>query len=52
MSAETEIDPRLTGKVTFALDNVPVREALDQVCAAGGCTWTLEDGKLRFVAKK
>jgi type II secretory pathway component GspD/PulD (secretin) len=52
MSAETEIDPRLVGKVTFALDNVPVREALNQVCAAGGCTWTLVDGKLRFVAKK
>jgi len=44
MSADVEIDPRLTGgKVTFELDNVPCGQALDKVCASAGCTWKLVD---------
>jgi type II secretory pathway component GspD/PulD (secretin) len=55
MSVDVDLDPRVTGKVSFELDNVPVRNALDHVCAAGGCTWKLEEGKspiLRITAKR
>lgn len=44
--AEVELDPRITGKVTFELNNVPYGEALDQVCATAGCVWKVDsEGK-------
>jgi type II secretory pathway component GspD/PulD (secretin) len=55
MSAEVDLDPRITGTVSFELDNVPCGKALDKVCAAAGCEWKLEAGKgrmLRITAKK
>ena len=56
MSAEVDLDPRITGKITFELDNVPCGKALDKVCAMTGCTWKLDtEGKspvLRIMAKK
>ncbi len=55
LSAETEIDPRITGTVTFELDNTPCGEALDKICAMAGCDWKADtDGEtpvLRFTKK-
>lgn len=56
LSAEVELDPGITGKVTFELDNVPCGKALDKVCTLAGCTWKLDtEGKspvLRIKGKK
>jgi type II secretory pathway component GspD/PulD (secretin) len=55
MSAEVELDPRITGTLSFDLDNIPCSQALDKVCAAAHCEWKLEVGKsrvLRITAKK
>ena len=46
MSAEVELDPRITGKVTSELDNIPCGKALDKVCEMAGCTWKLDTEKV------
>jgi len=55
LSAETELDPRITGTVTFELDNVPCGQALDKICAMAGCDWKAdtsgETPVLRFTKK-
>lgn len=51
LGMEVELDPGITGQVTFDLRKVPVGEALDRVCDMAGCAWKLEDGAnpvLRF----
>lgn len=45
---EVEIDPGLDSKVTLGIQNVSVGTALRAVCESAGCTWTEEDGTLRF----
>jgi type II secretory pathway component GspD/PulD (secretin) len=56
LGVETEIDPRITGKVSLELEHNPCGEAFDKACAAVGCEWKLDTkGKspvLRFTAKK
>jgi type II secretory pathway component GspD/PulD (secretin) len=56
LSAEVDLDPRITGKVTFEIDNVPCGKALDKVCAMAGCTWKLDTESkspvLRIAAKR
>ncbi len=55
LSAEVELDPRITGKVTIELNNIPCGKAIDKVCEMAGCTWKLDtEGKgpvLRITAK-
>jgi len=55
LSMEVELDPRITGTVTFELENTPVGQALDQICATANCEWKVDTaGKnpvLRFAAK-
>ena len=56
LSMEVELDPRITGTVTFELENTPVGQALDQICATANCEWRVDtSGKspvLRFAAKQ
>jgi type II secretory pathway component GspD/PulD (secretin) len=56
LSLEVDLDPKVTGNVTFELDSTPVGEALDKVCAMAGCEWKVDTaGKaqvLRITAKK
>lgn len=54
LGVEVELDPGITGQVTFDLDNAPVGQALDRVCEMAGCAWKLNDGDnpvLRFTKK-
>ncbi len=52
LGVEARIDEQVGGTVTVQLENVPIRQALDQVCKMAGCRWTLDEreaGKvLRF----
>lgn len=51
LGVEVELDPGITGQVSFDLDHVPVGQALDRVCEMAGCAWKLDDGAnpvLRF----
>jgi type II secretory pathway component GspD/PulD (secretin) len=56
LSANVDLDSRITGSVSFELNSTPVGEALDQICAMVGCEWKLDtDGEkpvLRVVSKK
>jgi type II secretory pathway component GspD/PulD (secretin) len=56
LSVEVDLDPRITGTVTFELDNVPCGEALDRICEMSLCEWRVDSsGKnpvLRFTARK
>jgi type II secretory pathway component GspD/PulD (secretin) len=56
MGVQVDLDPRITGTVTFELESTPVGEALDRTCAAVGCEWKLdtsgEKPVLRITAKK
>ncbi|HXO29086.1 MAG TPA: tetratricopeptide repeat protein [Thermoanaerobaculia bacterium] len=42
LAADVHIDSGVTGRVTLERENVPVREALDAVCAQVGCAWSLD----------
>jgi type II secretory pathway component GspD/PulD (secretin) len=56
LSVDAEVDPRITGTVTFELESTPVGQALDKVCAMAGCAWKIDNSGnnpvLRFTAKK
>ena len=56
LSAKVELDPRITGTVSFELDSTPVGEALDQICTMVSCEWKLdtsgEKPVLRVISKK
>jgi len=41
---QPDIDPRVTGTVTIAIEHTPYNEALDRVCAAAGCEWKIVPG--------
>lgn len=47
---EAVIDPALTRKVSFRLEQVTVRTALDALCDSARCRWRLEGKKLVFEA--
>ncbi|HEY7216548.1 MAG TPA: hypothetical protein VIC28_18145 [Thermoanaerobaculia bacterium] len=55
LSIETvEIDPEVSGPVTFDLRHTPVEKILDAVCQKVGCDWKISDGEspvLRVTAK-
>ncbi len=54
MSVGIEIEPEVSGPVTFDLQRTPVADALDAICQAVGCTWRLDEGEnpvLRVTAK-
>lgn len=54
LSVGIDIDPEVSGPVSFDLQRTPVAEALDAVCQAAGCTWRLDEGEnpvLRVTAK-
>lgn len=56
LSVDVDLDPRITGNVTFELDNVPCGEALDRICDMALCDWKVDSGGknpvLRFTARK
>ena len=47
---EPVIDPGLTQKVSFRLEHVTLRTALDALCDSVGCRWRLDGKRLVFVA--
>ena len=47
---EPVIDPALTQKVSFRLEHVTLRTALDALCDSAGCRWRLDGKRLVFVA--
>jgi type II secretory pathway component GspD/PulD (secretin) len=56
LSVDADVDPRITGTVTFELEAIPVGQALDKVCEMAGCTWKIDNAGaspvLRIAAKK
>ncbi|HEX4962115.1 MAG TPA: hypothetical protein VF173_14870 [Thermoanaerobaculia bacterium] len=49
LDGTTEVDPAITGTVTFDLSDVPCREVLDKICQTVGCTWEVADGPPRVL---
>lgn len=45
MSAKTQIDPGIEGKVSLELDNAPLREVLDTICRTSKCTWSYDEDR-------
>jgi hypothetical protein len=56
LSVDADVDPRITGTVTFELEAIPVDQALDKVCQMAGCEWKIDSAGanpvLRVTAKK
>ncbi len=52
MGAKAAIDPEIKGTVTFNLEATPCNQALDAVCQAAGCEWSLDRGVLRVTPRK
>jgi type II secretory pathway component GspD/PulD (secretin) len=52
VGAKPVIDPAIQGKVSFNLENTPWNKALDTVCQAAGCEWSLDGGVLRVTPRK
>lgn len=52
MGVKAAIDPEVKGVVTFNLENTPCNQALDAVCQAAGCEWSLDGGVLRVTPRK
>ena len=42
MSAKTIVDSGIKGKLSLELEGTPLRQVLDTVCLAAGCTWSYD----------
>lgn len=51
LSVDVDLDPRITGTVSFELSKVPVGEALDRTCDMAGCAWKLDTDAARPILR-
>ncbi len=49
LSAQSEVDPAITGTLSLDLEAAPCGQALDKVCLALGCDWVLLEGPPRLL---